>query len=331
MKSIKKIITAMGCAMMVSSMTVSAATTFSIGHGANENYHLHRALEKFKDEVESKTEGRFDINIYPSSQLGPDREMIESVQSGVLQMAVSPSSFYTYWDQAFDVIELPFIYPSKEVALNTVHGQAGDKMLERLADLNLVGLGWFENGVRHVTNNKRPIHEPKDLDGIKIRTMKVPAHVETFNTLGANATPMNFGEVYSGLQQGVIDGQENPVAHIFSQRFFEVQDYMSLTGHVFTFYIPVISLDFWNTLSDADKEIFRNAIHTAENYQQDLINSEEASQLDEIKKAGVKVNTLSPEEINLFVENTESVRESFRDKVGSDIYSNWMTAIKEAQ
>ncbi|MEH6473249.1 MAG: TRAP transporter substrate-binding protein [Halopseudomonas sp.] len=316
--------------LAVSSVAASAATVVRVGHGANEAYHMHRAMLRFKEVVQEKSGGRFDVQIFPSSQMGPDREMIESVQSGVLQMAVSPASFYSNWDNSFDTIELPFIYPSKDVALKTVSGPAGDAMLKRLGKINLVGLGWLENGVRNVTNNRREIRTPDDLNGVKLRTMKVPAHMDTFNALGASATPMNFGEVYSALQQGVIDGQENPIALIHSQRFYEVQKFMSLTGHVFTFYIPVVSQDFWHTLSSEDQELFLEAMSQAQAYQQELVNAEDSKQLAEIEKAGVKVTKLSPSEIGKFKSLTESVRQKYRKSIPSGVYDDWMKAIDNA-
>ncbi|MGB1321169.1 MAG: TRAP transporter substrate-binding protein [Vibrio gallaecicus] len=315
--------------MLALSTSALAATTIRIGHGANENYHLHRALEKFKEDVETKSQGEFEVQIFPSSQMGPDREMIEGVQSGMLQMAVSPSSFYSSWDASFDVVELPFIYPSKQVALDTVHSAAGNKMLDRLNNMNLQGLGWLENGVRHVSNNKRPITSPEDLQGLKIRTMKVPAHVKTFNSLNATATPMNFGEVYSGLQQGVVDGQENPIAHIYSQRFYEVQDYVSLTGHVITFYIPAMNLEFWHSLSQDDQQLISTAMRDAEIYQQELVNQEEGNQIESFKKSGTQVNSLTEADLQQFIDATEPVRQEYKNKLGADVYDTWMKAIKE--
>lgn len=317
-------------ALTVSSVVTSAATVVRVGHGASESYHMHRAMIRFQEVVNAKSKGRFDVQIFPSSQMGPDREMIESVQSGVLQMAVSPASFYSNWDSSFDAIELPFIYPSKDIALKTVTGPAGDEMLKRLDKINLVGMGWLENGVRNITNNKRVIRTPDDLDGVKLRTMKVPAHMDTFNTLGASATPMNFGEVYSALQQGVIDGQENPIAIIHSQRFYEVQKFMSLTGHVFTFYIPVVSKDFWNTLSSEDQQIFLDAMKMAQDYQQELVNAEDSQQLADIESFGVTVTKLTPAEISKFKDLTESVREKYRKSMADGVYDDWMKAISDA-
>ncbi len=310
--------------------SASAAKTLKIGHGANEQFHMHRALMKFEELVEKGSNGEIDVQIFPSSQMGPDREMIEGVQTGVLEMAVPPSSFFAGWDPAFAVIELPYMYPSKEVALKVLDGEAGDEMLKRLDSQGLVGLGWMELGSRNVTNNVRKIEKPEDLDGIKLRTMKVPAHVATFKALGANPTPMNFGEVYSALQQGVIDGEENPLAIITSARFYEVQKYLSTTSHVFAVYLPVISKAFMDGLSPDEQKLIRDSIVAAEAYQQELIKTEESEQLAKIREAGVEVTELTPEQRQVFADKTESVRAQYRDEVGADAYDKWIAAVKGA-
>lgn len=304
-----------------------AKTTIKIGHGANESFHMHRALVEFKRLVEEGSKGDIEVQIFPSSQMGPDREMIEGVQGGVLEMAVPPSSFFASWDPAFSVIELPFMYPNKATALATFHSPTGDAMLKRLDNLGLVGLGWLENGLRHVTNNVREIKAVDDLRGIKLRTMQVPAHVDTFKALGANPTPMNFGEVYSALQQRVIDGEENPIAHIFAQRFYEVQKYMTLTGHVFTVYVPVINKAFFEGLPADTRKLLRDSMRKAETYQQALVDAEEADQLEQIKKAGVQVTTLSVEQVRPLMKATAPVRDAYREKIGPAIYDGWATAI----
>ncbi|MDD9739200.1 MULTISPECIES: TRAP transporter substrate-binding protein [Marinovum] len=308
----------------------AAETVIKVGHGANEQYHMHRALLKFEELVEERSGGDFDVQIFPSSQMGPDREMIEGVQTGVLEMAVSPSSFFAGWDPAFAVIELPYMYPSKEVALDVLNGDAGDEMLARLENQGLVGLGWMENGLRHITNNVRPIKTPEDLQGIKLRTMKVPAHVDTFKALGANPTPMNFGEVYSALQQGVIDGQENPVALIDSQRFYEVQKHVSLTGHVFTVYIPVVGEWFWSGLTEDQQSLLREAMTDAAAYQQELVNAEEAGQLQKIRDAGVNVVELDAAARQVFSDQTQEVRATYREEVGAEVFDGWTAAVAAA-
>ena len=312
------------------SVGAEAKTVIKLGHGTNEQFHMHKAMVKFKELVETESKGEMEVEIFPNSQMGPDREMIESVQSGILEMAVSPSALYSGWDPAFAVFELPYMYPSKDVALKTMNSETGHKMLDRLEKQGLVGLGFLESGLRNITNNIREIKTPDDLKGIKLRTMKVPAHVDAFKALGANPTPMNFGEVYSAMQQGVIDGQENPLSIITSQRFYEVQKYLSLTGHVFTVYIPVISKSFMDGLSEDEQQILRDSMNKAADYQQTIIAKEEAEQLQTIADAGVKVTKLTPEEMAMFSDKTKEVRAKFRDKIGAEVYDAWVAAVNAA-
>jgi tripartite ATP-independent transporter DctP family solute receptor len=307
--------------------TASAGTTIKVGHGAAEAFHMHRALLKFEELVEAGSGGEIDVQIFPSSQMGPDREMIEGVQTGVLEMAIPPSSFFAGWDPAFAVIELPYMYASKDIAFDVLDGSAGDGMLSRVENQGLVGLGWLELGVRNVTNNVRPVATPEDLEGVKLRTMKVPAHVATFETLGANPTPMNFGEVYSALQQGVIDGQENPLAIITSQRFYEVQKYLSTTGHVFAVYMPVISKPFFDSLSAEHQNLVKDSMAAARDHQAQLVASEDAAQLEQIRAAGVEVLELTAEQRQVFADKTESVRLQYREKVGAEAYDHWVSAV----
>lgn len=310
--------------------SVSAETVIKIGHGANEQFHMHRAMVRFEELVEAGSNGEIDVQIFPSSQMGPDREMIEGVQTGVLEMAIPPSSFFAGWDPAFAVVELPYMYASKDIAFDVLHGEAGDDMLARLEGQDLVGLGWMELGARNVTNNVRPIITPEDLEGIKLRTMKVPAHVDTFTALGANPTPMNFGEVYSALQQGVIDGQENPIALIDSQRFYEVQKHLSLTGHVFAVYIPVISKPFMDSLSTEHQQLLRDSIVAATAHQQELVTSEEAVQLDKIRDSGVNVVELTAEQRQVFADRTDGVRAQYREEIGAEAFDTWVAAVATA-
>lgn len=308
----------------------SAETIIKVAHGAAEAFHMHRALLKFEELVEAGSNGDIDVQIFPSSQMGPDREMIEGVQTGVLEMAIPPSSFFAGWDPAFAVIELPYMYASKDIAFEVLDSSAGDDMLARVENQGLVGLGWLELGVRNVTNNVRPVATPEDLEGVKLRTMKVPAHVATFETLGANPTPMNFGEVYSALQQGVIDGQENPLAIITSQRFYEVQKYLSTTAHVFAVYMPVVSKPFFDGLSAEHQQLIRESMAAARVYQAEVVAAEDTAQLEEIRSAGVEVLELTAEQRQAFADKTESVRLQYREEVGTEAYDAWVAAVAAA-
>ncbi len=313
-----------------SSLSAHAAQIVKIAHGASESFHMHRALVQFKKEVEERTQGKFEIQLFPNSQMGPDREMIENVQSGTLDGCVSPPTFFAQWNPVFNVVDgLPYFYPNLDVSIKVMNSPTGQELLTKLDDMGLAGLGYMLSGVRQTTNNKRPINTPEDFKGIKLRTMKVPAHLETFQALGASPTPMNFGEVYSALQQGVIDGEENPISIIYSQKFHEVQKYLSLDNHIVASYIFVMNGDVFAGLSPENQKIFKEAAANAQKLQHELMLKEDAEQIGKMKEIGVAVNDVSPENLEKFKTATESVRQKYRQSIGADIYDAWSKTIAE--
>lgn len=317
--------------LLASVMThpVLAAKDIRIAHGASPDFHMHKALLEFKSILEERSNGEFEVEIFPSGQIAGDTGMVEAVQSGIAEIAVEPPSFLAKWDPAFEVAELPFIYPSKEVAFEVLNSAAGDQLLNRLPDLGLIGLGWMEMGERHITNNVRPIETPEDLEDIKLRTMKVPTHITSFEALGANPTPMNFGEVYAALQVGAIDGQENPVSHIYTQKFYEVQDYLSLTGHVLGLYLPVMNIDFYQSLSEAEKELINQSMREAIEFDKDLVGDMEKQYLEEIEDGGTEINRLSSDQKAEFIEAMKPVSDDLRERVGEEVYDMWMSEIEK--
>lgn len=320
----------LGAAALMLPVAANAADiTIRVAHGSSPQFHMHKALEKFAEVVEARSEKRIEVEIFPSGQIAGDTGMVEAVLAGSVEMAVEPPSFFAKWDEAFEVAELPFIYPSKDVAFKVLNSEAGDALMARLEDLDLVGLGWMEMGQRVLTNNARPVSAPQDMNGIKLRTMKVPTHIAAFKALGANPTPMNFGEVYAGLQVGVIDGQENPISQIYTQKFHEVQKYMTLTNHVLALYLPVMNAEFYHSLSEDDQQLLRDAMKEAIDFDFELIDSENNDYLDDIKASGVEVTTLTPEQKIKFVKAMEPIANDFRERVGEDIYDLWMSKIAE--
>lgn len=309
--------------------TMAADIEIRIAHGSSPEFHMHKAMQKFESIVEERSDHRIDVTIFPSGQVAADTGMVEAVLAGSVEMAVEPPSFFAKWDSAFEVAELPFIYPSKDVAFKVLNSEAGGLLMERLEDLDLVGLGWMEMGQRVLTNNTRPVVSPDDLQGIKLRTMKVPTHIAAFDALGANPTPMNFGEVYAGLQVNVIDGQENPISQIYTQKFYEVQKYMTLTDHVLALYLPVINKEFFESLSADDQALLREAMAEATQYDFELIAKENSEYLNDIEKSGVTVTKLTEAQRQAFVDAVAPARESFKERVGAEIYDAWMSKIAE--
>ncbi|MDF2531164.1 MAG: C4-dicarboxylate transporter substrate-binding protein [Clostridia bacterium] len=301
-----------------------------IAHGASESYHMHRAWLKFKEEIEKN--GNFKVEIYPSSQFGNDTEMIESVKTGDITMATPPSSFLTDEAPEMALIELPYVFPSRQAAIDTLAGEWGQGQLKKLEGSGMVGLGYLENGLRHLTNSKRPVRTPEDLKGLKLRTMQVPAHVYLWNSVGSTAEGAPFPELYTNLSTKVFDGQENPIAHIYSQKFYEVQSYLTLTGHVYTSYVPVMSLDFWNSLSPEEKKEITDTFEVARKYQLSLIDQEEANQLEEIKNNKTyptEVIELTSEEMQKFMDAAKPTLDKYRTELGVEAFDEFMEAIKK--
>ena len=294
-----------------------ASQVIKVGHGAAETYHMHKAWEKFQEIIEAESSGELKVEIFPNGQVGGDRELTEAVEVGIVHMTAPVVEVMAGWDDAFAVPGLPYTFRDRDDALNALNGDFGSLLLDKAADFGLKGIGWMENGVRHITNNTRPITQPNDLRGIKLRTMQVEAHMDAFKEMNANPTPMSFNEVYSALQQGVVDGQENPLGHIYSSRFYEVQKYMTLTNHVYSTHMVLANPDFYYSLSDEHQQLVGSALERAIDHQQAIIREEESEQLKEIEESGVQIISLSEEQLEAFKQATAPVRESHLKNVDS--------------
>lgn len=249
MSIINKICASIITALLFSSNVIAADFNIKISHSSPaKNDRLESSLAIFKKNVEERTDGNISISTYPASQLGGEREQLEGVQFGSIEMAVLAGPIPNIYPDAM-VFDLPYLFSNRDVAYKVLDGEFGEKILNGM--LNKTGiraLAWGENGFRHFVNNIRPIKTPKDLEGLKIRTMENQAHIAMVNSFGATATPMAFGELYSSLQQGVIDGMENPISLIESMRFYEVQKYLTLDGHVYNPFTFIVNNNFFERL-----------------------------------------------------------------------------------
>lgn len=273
----------------------------------------------FKKDIEEKSGGRISVELYPNGQLGGDRELIESVQLGTVQVAIPATSALAGFDKRFQVFDLPFLFKSKEVAFKALDGELGRKVDGLLKPLGMRNLGYGENGYRHITNNRNPIKKPEDLKGIKLRTMENPLHLAFFKMLGANPTPMSFGELYTALQQGTVDGQENPVALVYTSKFYEVQKFYSLTGHVYSATMLVANDDFFAKMPPDLWKIVEDAGRRYVVEQRKLAEVQELEFLEELKRQGLQINELTPEEKQLFIDATLPVYDQFKDVIGQEL------------
>ena len=273
-----------------------AAKLIKIGHATPESDSMHIAWTFFKEEVEKRSNGQLKVEIFPNAALGNDRELSESVQFGEVTCAsVSTSPLASFVSDLF-ILDVPFVFSERSDVWAALDGELGKALDKEMEKSGLVNLGYWENGFRNITNNARPIHVAADLKGIKLRTMENPIHMASWRALGANPTPMSFGEVFTALQQGTVDGQENPYALTFNSKFFEVSKYISNTRHIFTPYVPFINKGFLNGLPNDQREMILEVGREMAQYQRQV-----AEKLDEeariaIESSDIKVTNLTPEE-----------------------------------
>ncbi len=278
----------------------------------------------FEEELNRLAPGRFKVQHFPGGSLGGEREMVESLQLGTLQMSITGTAIIGNFVPEMMVMDIPFLFRDSAHARNTLDGQIGKDLLNKFNQKNLVGLTFGEIGFRHITDNKKAIKTADDLRGLKIRTMENPVHLAAFRALGAQPTPMAWTEVMTALQQGTIDGQENPISIIVSTKLWQTQKYMTLSRHVFTPIAFTMSGAFFTKLSPADQDIIRKAAINGRTTNRQYIDQVEKSGLDEIRKNGMQVTT----EIDTvdFQKKLEPVYKQYGEK-----FADLITSIKNTK
>lgn len=297
--------------------------TYNIGHSVSTDHGYHQGLLKFKEVVENKTDGKVTIIVHPSSTLGSEREMIEGLQLGTMDMCLAATSQLTSFVKEYQVFDLPFIFTNREQAWNTLDGELGEEMLAMLSNKGMVGLSYFEVGFRNFTNNIGPINRPEDIKGKKFRTMETPVHVQSIGYWGGNAISMPIGEVYTALQTGTIDGQENPLSIILTQKLYEVQKYISLSEHFYTGTPLLISKIVWDNSSPELQEIFREAAKAGRDVCRATNLEAEAKAIDVFKEAGCLINEADKA---AFSETSTAINALFKDEIGQELIDKFIAA-----
>jgi tripartite ATP-independent transporter DctP family solute receptor len=307
---------------LASGGTASAAQrTIRLSHVTAKDSPWDKGAVRFAELVAKKTNGRIQVKIFPQSQLanGSQQAELGMLQTGVLDMTWdSPIILALFLDKRFDVFNLPWLYPSMEVANKVSDGPMGQLAYRWLAEKGIVGLGIGVNGYRELTNSKHAVATPEDMKGIKFRVAGSKLYLETFRLLGANAVTMSFGEVFTALQQGVIDGQENPTAITDSSKLYEVQKYLTLWHYSFDPLFLCINKKLFDGLDPADQKAIREAAGEAVAYERALSAEEEKRLPEELKKKGMQVNALTPAQIAVFREKVKPVYGMVQEYVGAE-------------
>ena len=271
--------------------TTSAQTVLKLGHALAKGSHYDVGAVAFCDEIEKGTNGRYKCQIYPSSALGGEREQVEAVQLGTQDLVITSTGPVGNFVPEMKIVDIPFLFRDYEHARKTLDGKIGQDMLAKFPKHGLVALAWSENGFRHMTNNKRPSVMVTDANGLKMRTMENKVHMEGYRSFGIQPTPMAFPEVFGALQQGVVDGQENPIPVILASKFSQVQKYLSLTGHVYSPCLILTSPKVWDKLSDTDKKVFMIAAKKSVDATRKKVDEDEANGVAQLRKEGMQVVT----------------------------------------
>ncbi|MCD2185294.1 TRAP transporter substrate-binding protein [Rhizobium sp. GN54] len=268
-----------------------AETTLNLGFVGGAQAPEAIAMGQFAEEVKEKTGGRIEIRLQGGGALGGDREVIEGVQLGTVDMTVVSTSIVVNFDPSFAIFDIPFLFRDFDHAQAVLNGPIGQQILDELPKKGLVGLAFGGMGFRQLTNNVRPVKTAADSEGLKIRTQQNDMHIAVWRELGVLPTPMAIPEVYTALQQGVVDGQENPVGAIINNRFGEVQKYLSMTDHAFTPLVLLVSPSVFDGLSDEDKAVFKEAARNAMARNRKEVETVLTSGLDTLKSQGMTVVT----------------------------------------
>ena len=269
--------------------SASAQTTMKISISVAQNSHQGVAIDTFAREVEKRTGGRYKVQTFYSGSLGGERESIEAVQLGTQELAFSSTGPVPNFVPEARILDIPFLFRDKAHARSVLDGPIGQDMLKPFEAKGFKALAWAENGFRHMTNSKRAVNAPEDLKGLKMRTMENPVHVAAYKGFGIITTPMAFPEVFTALQQGTVDGQENPLSVIMASKFEQVQKHLSLTGHVYSPAIFVMNKAAFDKLSAADKQHFLDAAKEGVKANRARVDEDDAKGVAELRAKGMQV------------------------------------------
>ncbi|MEY2801484.1 MAG: hypothetical protein RL513_1069, partial [Pseudomonadota bacterium] len=252
--------TVLAAALMAATGLASAqAVKLTLGHGAAPGNPRHEAAVKMAEVAKAKSNGRIEIQVAPSAQLGDDAAMVTALRTGALDMSANSQGAVANAVPEYAAFGMPFLFSSLEQAWKILDGPLGKELADKSAEKGLVVLGYWDNGIRHMSNSKRPLSKPEDLKGLKMRTPPDAVTVDIMQALGAEAQQIRFAELYVALQQGVVDGQENPLMNIHASKLYEVNKFISLTGHKYEMTPLLISKRTWDRLSEADRKVLQEA------------------------------------------------------------------------
>jgi C4-dicarboxylate-binding protein DctP len=320
---------------LLGSPSWASTITIKFAHGMppDEEEALHRGVVVFKKMVEQRTAGRVKVDIYPANQLGKEREQFEGVKLGTIEMCMIAEGPMAGFFPEIMVVGIPYLYANEITAWRSLDGSFGKALFEEMRKKTGVrALGIGENGFRNFTNRARPIKSPDDMRGLKIRTMENPAHMAMVRALGASPTPIAWGEVYMALQQGVVDGQENPVSVIEVAKFNEVQKYLTLDGHVYSILPILINDKFFMSLPPDIQKIILDVAKTATTVQRGQNVKKVYDGVKSLQDKGMEVYSPNEKELQMFRDRSQKPVLEFLDKTFTEkkIDKKWIEMARQS-
>lgn len=304
--------------------------TISVSNGVAETHPVATGVAAMQECFDDRTDGAWTLNAHWSSALGDDLQATQMLRSGTLEMVITSTSPLVGLEPALGVFDLPFLFASNEEADAVLDGEFGQYISDMLPDLGLVNLAYWENGFRNLTNSVRPVASAEDLEGLRVRVMQNNIFLDTFQTLGANATPMAFGEVFTALETGAIDAQENPYVTIDTSKFYEVQDYLTETRHAYTPFMVLFSKPIWDTLSEEEQQVLRDCAIVGRDAQRAASRQLSDESLARVQtEGGMEFVELPEAELEKIREMVQPVYERHAETIGPDVVARVQSELAE--
>lgn len=305
--------------------------TGRLGHSMPPEHPQAVAMNKFAELVGKYTDNRVKIQVFPSASLGSDDKMLQVTQAGTQELYYGAFAAIAGAVKELGIFDFPFLFQNYKEVDTVMWGPMGQKVFDKMAPLGLVGLGWTEAGFRHLTNSKRPVKTAADIEGLKLRVMPNRVAMDSWKALGANPTPMAFSEVFTALEIKAIDGQENPLILIHTNKFHEVNKHITITNHVYTPCGIVANKKFWEKLKPEDQEAMRKAGLEAVKFHRNLMDAANKDVISKLKDAGAQVEVLPPAEIQKLREKTKPVVDSYTKVIGEEFVKEFYAEIDKVR
>lgn len=303
------------------------ARTIKFPSASNKGHPQVMGVEKFVELVAQKSGGKLAVKSFPGGSLGPDAQVVSAMQGGTVEMNVMNASLLAGIIKEMAVFDYPFLFNSTKEADAVADGPVGRKLLDKLQERGLVGLAYWDLGFRQMHTAKKPIRNADDVKGLKMRVIPTAQYVDFMNAIGANATPMPYTETYTALEQGAIDGMTNPLLNIVNEKFYEVSKHLTLTNHMYTPQAVIVSRKFWDTLSPAEKKILQDAAAETAVYQRKVAREEAVKALDDLKKRGMQVYELTPQDVARLRERAKPAMDKLTLQVGEPLVKEMMAEV----